>query len=113
MNPTPDSYEPFEGPGETEVEPIRTSTQTRNPQRPIAVEAAKARAIIDRFVVNGNSAHSATGGTLWVVLAWSERHQRDIAIVESYVGDAFSGFWVKLMDAPDAPDDDGQSATQF
>lgn len=113
MTRAPNFYEPFDGPSDALIEPIPTTTPTRNAQRPTAVTAIKARAIVDRFVLNGNSAHSEAGETLWVVLSWSERHRRHIRIVESYVGDAFSGFWVKLMDVPDAPDDGERAATQF
>ena len=109
---TPIDFAPFTGDGRVSFHPMRVRFQTRNPQKPIALSGAQARALIERLVKTGHSVHGVTGGTLWVAIAWCERQERRFTVVEQYVRDVPGGFYLKLLDvdetkdaAEDPPDD--------
>jgi hypothetical protein len=72
----PDKYRPFLGDGRVTIAPAWHFPGTV----PARLSYAQARAVIDRFLINGISSHSGDGGTLWVLLQWLQEQQIDYTL---------------------------------
>ena len=68
----PLDYTPFIGDGRASVEPTMGVLPGTVP---IAVRRKTCRMFIERLVTVGSSTHSGRGSTLWVLLAWVQRHK--------------------------------------
>lgn len=80
----------FEGDGRERIEPL---PQWNMPGHPIALRRSRARELAKEFVNDGYYI-SATGGTLWVILAYARYREMPIVLHE---GDRFGGFTVEKV----------------
>lgn len=85
-------YRPFDGDGRLKIEPKFTLPATL----PMTLSKSRCRMTIRNLVESGVTNHSGQGGTLWVVLAWCQFHEKPYELT-AYPGKAYM---VKLIQNP-------------
>lgn len=90
------NYEPFNGDGRMVLKPVCVLPGTQPSEH---VTRATARLIIDSLMAIGSTTHSEQGATLWVCLAWLQRHGLHY-VLEAKAG---AGYQIRLVTSGMSP----------